>query len=97
MIISDQDREGAEGAIEQKQKSNIIPVIDATGVEIAKDNEDELIVYVDAIGTGSDGYPFYAESQEDDKEKSMLQGNVWAVVKVEGYEELFATCDLTTT
>ena len=98
MIISDQDRDSAVEVIGQKQQSDIIPVINATGVEIAKDDEDELIVYVDAVGTSSEGYPFFKEGQEDDKEKSWLQGNVWAVVKVEGYnDELFATCDLTRT
>ena len=95
MIVVDQDRDSAAEAIGKKQKIDIIPVIEATGVEIAKDDEDELIVYVDSIGTGNEGYPFFNEGQADDKEKSLLQGNVWAVVKVKGRDELFATSDLT--
>ena len=75
----------------QKQKANTIPLLKASGIEVVKDNEYELSVYVEALTAGSEVYSYCSEECDDDL---LIPGNTCTVIKVDDFPELYATSDL---
>ena len=100
MIISEEDRASAKQATLDKQSNGLIPLLEAKGVDVTKDDEHELIVYAMSLTMASEEYPYLVREQEEQeggeeqKGEVMLQENNVAVIKVEDIDELFATGDL---
>ena len=100
MIISEKDRASAKQAALVKQSNRLIPLLEAKGVDVTKDDDHELIVYAMSLTMASEEYPYLVREQEEEeggeeqKGEVMLQDNNVAVIKVEDIEELFATGDL---
>jgi len=99
MIISEEDRVGAMQATLEKQSNNLIPLLEAKGIDVAKDDNDELIVYVTSLSMSNEEYPYLGLEQEEEGEEEiegevMLQNNNLAVIKLEDFDEMFATGDL---
>ena len=98
MIISQDDRIGAMQATLDKHSNNLIPLLEAKGVDVAKNDSDELIVYVTSLSMSIEEYPYLhfepEEKREENEGEVMLQNNNLAVIKLEDFDELFATGDL---
>ena len=101
MIISEEHRASAMQATLDKQNNNLIPLLEAKGVDVTKDDEHELIVYAMSLTMASEEYPYLVREQEEEEGgeeeeegEVMLQDNNFAVIKVDHIDELFATGDL---
>ena len=100
MIMSEEDRASAKQATLGKQNNGLIPLLEAKGVDVTKDDDHELIVYAMSLIMASEEYPYLVREQEEEEGgeeqegEVMLQDNNVAVIKVEDIDELFATGDL---
>lgn len=100
MIMSEEDRASAKQATLDKQNNGLIPLLEAKGVDVTKDDDHELIVYAMSLIMASEEYPYLVREQEEEEGgeeqegEVMLQDNNVAVIKVEDIDELFATGDL---
>ena len=97
MLVSEEAISSAKKLVETKQAANIIAVLDAKGVEITKNDEDEIIVYVESLAASEKDYPYYggedASNLPSDETSVLLQGNTLVVIQVDGMEDVFATGD----
>ena len=97
MLISEEAISSAKKLVETKQAADIIAVLDAKGVEITKDDEDEIIVYAESLASSEKDFPYYGgedvSNPPSDETSVLLQGNTLVVIQVDGMEDVFATGD----
>lgn len=106
MIIPLRDRKSATISSRAQQANGVIPVLSATGVDIPRDDANEVMAYVESLTTTESivTYPYCDDWKPDVKleEKKgktdatddamiILQGNVWTLLLLEGCSEMFAT------
>ena len=107
MIIPLRDRKSATISSRAQQANGVIPVLSATGVDIPRDDANEVMAYVESLTTTEPMiiYPYCDDWKPDmkleekqgkseateDDRKIILQGNVWTLLLLEGCSEMFAT------
>ena len=87
MIISEEHRASAMQATLDKQSNNLIPLLEAKGVDVTKDDEHELIVYAMSLTMASEEHPYLVREkeeeeggEEEEEGEVMLQDNNFAVI-----------------
>ena len=67
MIISEEHRASAMQATLEKQSNNLIPLLEAKGVDVTKDDEHELIVYAMSLTMASEEHPYLVREKEEEE------------------------------
>ena len=109
MIIPLRDRKSGTISSKAQQANGVIPVLSATGVDIPRDDANEVMAYVESLATteATATYPYCddwkpdiksEEKQEkveatEDDKMIILQGNVRTLLLLEGCSEMFATVE----
>lgn len=94
IIVDESNVQDAIAASSEKSKKNLIPVFQLTGLEVSKDDDDELIVYAQQLTALAEDY-----SKFDDSEQKEADGegekNDGALLRIENMDETFITTDFT--
>ena len=97
MVIPLMDRTNATAASRAQEAQGVIPVLEATGVDIPRDNDKEVMAYVETLAVNTKAvYPYcdawkVDKEGKDDEKMVLLQGNVWTLLLLDGCLQLFAT------
>ena len=90
MVAPVQDIQDAKIAAKSSIKEGMIPVFEAAGIEVTRDNNSEMVLYCESLKATKDKFKFGANEATD----IQMQHNSACVIKVENTSQEFGTEDL---
>ena len=95
IIVPGADIQTAKAAAMECFTNEIIPIFKASGLEISRNDETAVIAYCEGLKTTEEKYNFTNTiNVEDKKEENIVQQNSLCIIKLENFDDIFATTDL---